>query len=88
LPCKKNEINNEFYHQRSDYCEFLDSQGNQSAQDTVVTTDLLKALCDQVLVEKNEPSASLTWVDDETVEVTDIAGHAMHQFALRAEKLE
>ncbi len=52
-----------------------------------VTCDNLKELFEQVLTERQESTTNLTWVDDETVEVTTVSGQCMHQFALRAEEL-
>jgi len=48
----------------------------------------LKELFEAVLKEKNEySSAEITWLDDETVEVSNISGLSLHSFVLRAEEL-
>ena len=61
--------------------------GTSTENGTTVVGNQLKELFDQVLIEKNEATSNLIWVDDETVEVTEVSGHCMHQFALRAEGL-
>lgn len=61
---------------------------DQKNQEANVQHKDLKKLLENVLKEKGEyEKANLNWIDDETVEVTDLSGLAIHSFVLRAEEL-